>query len=188
MIKDAVLFSFDTLDVDTTTKLVLHYSTSAKENGKRIMVLDVKKFCSKILGTEDPQKLEELQILASRSEDNFENYCEDLDNYLLETIFWNNLYFFRWNRIKNDIRKFHHANARTIFLALLSYFGCTTHFVLRWTLAKSVHVSTVLKLIRGLQRAVSLGFVRCRPSNTRNRPVRENHSGKTSHRRPALFG
>ena len=116
MIKDAVLFSYDTLDVETTTELVLHYSKSADENGKRIMVLDVHKFCSNILGIEDALKLEQLQILASRSEPNYQNFCEDKSNYFLEASFWHNFYYFKWNRLKCSIRKFHLAKASTLFL------------------------------------------------------------------------
>ena len=120
MIKDAVLFSYDTLDVETTTELVLHYSQSAEENGKRIMVLDVHKFCSNILGIEDALKLEQLQILASRSEPDYQKFCEDKTNYFLEASFWHNFYYFKWNRLKCSIRKFHLAKASTLFVLFLA--------------------------------------------------------------------
>ena len=111
MMKDAVLFSFDTLDVDTVTELVTNYSKPMEENGKKILVLDIEKFCTMILGIDDTNKVQQLRILASRCEPDYKEYSEDKSHAFQEQAFWNSLFLFKWNRIKNSIRKFHHAKA-----------------------------------------------------------------------------
>ena len=113
MIKDAVLFSFDSLDVDTVTELVVSFSAPEKEKGKNILVLDVPKFCSEILGIEDTDKVHQLRILASRCEPDYKQYSEDKEYAFQEQQFWNSLFLFKWTRIKNSIRKFHEAKAST---------------------------------------------------------------------------
>ena len=114
MKKDAVLFSYDTLDANTVTDLVLHYSAPLDENGKTIMVLNIEQFCSKILGIDDQLKIQRLRILASRSEPDYKRHSEDKANAFQEQLFWNCLYYFKWNRLKCSIKNFHIAKASII--------------------------------------------------------------------------
>ena len=113
MMKDAVLFSFDSLDVDTVTELVVSFSAPMEENGKNILVLDVPKFCTVILGIEDTNKVHQLRILASRCEPDYKEHSEDKNYAFQEQAFWNSLFLFKWTRIKNSIRKFHSTKAST---------------------------------------------------------------------------
>ena len=105
--KDAVLFAYDTIDIEKTTQLLVQYSMISDFEDDQKLTLNMQDFCIEILGIDKAKKHQLFTSIATEPTKTALQLCEDQENAVLEREFWKNLFFFRWKRLQNLLNAFH---------------------------------------------------------------------------------
>ena len=105
--KDAVLFSYDTIDIEKTTDILVEYSCITDFDDGQKLTLNMPDFCAEILGITSTEKHNLFSRIATEPTKVALSLCEDKENAVIERDFWKNIFFFRWKRLHNLLNAFH---------------------------------------------------------------------------------
>ena len=105
--KDAVLFSYDTIDIEKTTDILVEFSCITDFEDDQKLTLNMPDFCTEILGITSTEKHNLFSRIATEPTKVALSLCEDKENAVIERDFWKNIFFFRWKRLHNLLNAFH---------------------------------------------------------------------------------